>query len=312
MRKVQWPCDQEVDYSAAFWQFPKAKTNYVGLWTSICWECLTCCCTTCLMSVGRLRHVLKMFGLPLYTCLMTVGMACVRNVLFATVHLSDDCWYGMCLDCSVCHCTPVWWLLVWHVFGLFCLPLYTCLMTVGMACVWTVLFATVHLSDDCWYGMCLDCSVCHCTPVWWLLVWHVFGLFCLPLYTCLMTVGMACVWTVLFATVHLSDDCWYGMCLDCSVCHCTPVWWLLVWHVFGLFCLPLYTCLMTVGMACVWNVLLCLSITVWRLLVDAAALPLWELLRVSPFFTYWVCTVLVWNVQIFLWRRRTLSEAAHL
>ena len=236
MRKVQWPCDQEVDYSAAFWQFPKAKTNCVGLWTSICWECLTCCCTTCLMSVGRLWHVLKMFGLPLFA----------------------------------------------------------------------------QLSDDCWYGMCLDCSVCHCTTVWWLLVWHVFGLFCLPLYNCLMTVGMACVWTVLFAAVQLSDDCWYGMCLDCSVCHCTTVWWLLVWHVFGLFCLPLYNCLMTVGMACVWNVLLCLSITVWRLLVDAAALPLWELLRVSPFFTYWVCTVLVWNVQIFLWRRRTLSKAAHL
>ena len=197
MRKVQWPCDQEVDYSGSF-------QNWLLVW-----------------------HVFGMFGLPLYNCLMTVGMACVWNVWLATVQLSDDCW-----------------------------------------------LATVQLSDDCWYGMCLECLA-------------------LPLYNCLMTVGMACVRNV-----------W--------LCHCTTVWWLLVWHVSGMFGLALYHCLMTVGMACVRNVWPCLCTTVWRLLADAAALPQWKLLRVSAFLTYWVCVVLVWNVQIFLWRRWALSEAACL
>ena len=205
---------------------------------------------------------------------LTVGMACVWNV-----------W--------LCHCTTVWWLLVWHVFGMFGLPLYNCLMTVGMACVRNV-----------W--------LCHCTTVWWLLVWHVLGMFGLLLYNCLMTVGMACVRNIWLATVQLSDDCWYGMCLEYLACHCTTVWWLLVWHVSGMFGLALYHCLMTVGMACVRNVWPCLCTTVWRLLADAAALPQWKLLRVSAFLTYWVCVVLVWNVQIFLWRRWALSEAACL
>ena len=83
-----------------------------------------------------------MFGLPLYNCLMTVGMACVRNVLFATVHLSDDCWYGMCLEC-------------------FALPLYHCLTIVGRCC--SITFVRAVESVPFFYllslhSSCLECS----------------------------------------------------------------------------------------------------------------------------------------------------------
>ena len=135
----------------------------------------------------------------LFVCLCLVS--CVSNVVCVSVLAIIDCHCFLYAQCCLCLSILYYGLLLFTVFPMLSVSLYSLLLIVIVSCVPNVVCVSVFYIIDCHCFLCAQCCLCLCILYYWLSLFPVCPMLSVSLYCLLLIVTVSCVTNVVCVSV---------------------------------------------------------------------------------------------------------------